>query len=193
VAGERLNVGAVVHPSALVESARIGQGTVIYAFVHVMTGVVIGRNCKIGDHAFLESGVTLGDNVTIKNGVSVWQHVHIADDVFVGPHVAFTNDRYPRRGEVWEPVPTWVEEGVSIGANATVICGVRLGRRCLIAAGAVVTRDVLAHAMVCGNPATQQGWVCHCGRPLTLLAAAATCAHCNRRYSTAHTGIAECA
>jgi UDP-2-acetamido-3-amino-2,3-dideoxy-glucuronate N-acetyltransferase len=184
-------VAAVIHPKALVESDRIGDGTAIYAFAHVMPNVVIGRNCKVGDHAFLESGVTLGDNVTVKNGVSIWQHVHIADNVFVGPHAAFTNDRYPRRAEVWEPVPTWVEEGVSIGANATVVCGVRLGRRCLVAAGAVVTRDVLPHAMVTGNPAAHQGWVCHCGRPLKLLAEEAACGHCNRRYTPAGTGIAE--
>lgn len=180
-----------VHPTALVESDWIGEGTVIYAFAHVMPGAVIGRDCKIGDHVFIESGVTLGDRVTVKNGVSIWEHVHIADGVFLGPDVVLTNDLYPRVGETWQPVETWIEESVTIGANATIVCGVRLGRRAFVGAGAVVLRDVPPHGLVVGNPARQQGWVCHCGRPLAVSGASGDCAGCGRKYDVTETSVIE--
>lgn len=180
-----------VHERALVESDRIGEGTTIYAFAHVMKGAVIGRHCKIGDHVFIESGVTIGDNVTVKNGVSIWEHVHVADNVFLGPSVVLTNDRYPRRGDSWQPTETWIEEGVTVGANATIVCGLRLGRRAFIGAGAVVTHDVPPHALVVGNPARQQGWVCHCGRPLGEEIGGARCAGCGRRWEVTAAGVIE--
>jgi acetyltransferase-like isoleucine patch superfamily enzyme len=180
------------HATALVESDRIGEGTVIWAFAHIMPGAVIGRHCKIGDHVFIESGVTVGDNVTVKNGVSIWDHVHVADNVFLGPDAVLTNDRYPRRADVWTAEETWIEEGVTVGANATIMCGVRLGRRSFIAAGSVVTSDVPPHALVVGTPARQQGWVCHCGRPLeTEVGARVTCKHCGRQYDITSVGITE--
>lgn len=179
------------HEYALVESDQIGEGTTIYAFAHVMAGAVIGRNCKIGGHVFIESGVTLGDNVTVKNGVSIWEHVHVGDNVFLGPHVVLTNDRYPRRDGDWQPMSTWIEEGVTIGANATVVCGVRLGCRAFIGAGAVVTRDVPAQALMAGNPARHQGWVCYCGRPLAVRAALTRCVACGRDYVVDASGVAE--
>jgi acetyltransferase-like isoleucine patch superfamily enzyme len=180
-----------VHERALVESDQIGEGTAIYAFAHVMAGAVIGRDCKIGDHVFVESGVIIGDNVTVKNGVSIWAHVHIGDNVFLGPNVALTNDRYPRRGDTWQPVETWIEEGVTIGANATVVCGVRLGRRCFVGAGAVVTRDVAPYALATRNPARRRGWVCHCGRPLGADVGPARCGGCGRQWDVSATGIGE--
>lgn len=177
-----------IHDRALVETDAIGEGTTIYAFAHVMAGAVIGRDCRLGDHVFVESGATLGDRVTIKNGVSIWTHVHVGDDVFIGPGVVLTNDRYPRRGETWEPAATWIEDGTTVGANATIVCGVRLGQRSFIGAGAVVTRDVPPHALVAGNPARAQGWVCHCGRPLAQGTSVA-CARCGRRYAVSADGV----
>jgi acetyltransferase-like isoleucine patch superfamily enzyme len=181
-----------VHPKALVESDRIGVGTRVWAFAHVMPGVTIGRNCNIGDHAFIESHVTVGDNVTVKNGVAIWEHVHIADNVFLGPNAVLTNDAYPRSRQPFTVSETWIEEGVSVGANATIVCGVRLGTRCLIGAGAVVTSDVAPYALMLGNPARRHGWVCHCARPLAGTGRV-TCAACGRAYVVSETGVQEAA
>ena len=181
------------HEKALVETTEVGSGTRVWAFAHVLEGAVIGRNCNVGDHAFIESHVTIGDNVTIKNGVSVWQHVHVGDNVFLGPNVALTNDRFPRsRDPEWRPEETWIEEGVTIGANATIVCGIRLGRRSFVGAGSVVTRDVPPHAIVFGNPARRHGWACYCGQPLEPNSEGrAACAKCERRYAVAGTGVTE--
>ncbi len=181
-----------IHKNALVETSEIGPGSRVWAFAHVMPDAKIGANCNIGDHSFVESKVTIGDNVTIKNGVSVWQHVHIGDNVFVGPNAVFTNDLFPRsRDAHWEPVETWLEEGVTIGANATIVCGVRLGKRCLIGAGAVVTRDVPPHAVVVGNPARRSGWVCYCGTVLPSPNTTASCSRCGRSYRVTDDGVEE--
>jgi len=152
------------HPSALVDrGAQIGPGTRIWAFAHVMKGARVGRGCNVGDHAFVESGAVVGDEVTIKNGVAVWAQVVLQDRVFVGPHVAFTNDRRPRSRAEWTPEPTLVEHGASIGANATLLCGIRIGRYAMIAGGAVVTKNVAHHTLVAGVPARVLGMVCECG------------------------------
>src|SRR5437867_5711653 len=182
-----------VHPTALVESELVGEGTVVWAFAHVMPDVVIGRHCKIGDHVFIEAGVRLGDHVTVKNGVSIWRHVHIADHVFLGPNAVLTNDRYPRAGaESWDATETWIEEGVTVGANATIVCGVRLGRRAMVGAGAVVAGDVPPHALVVGNPARQRGWVRHWGQPLVADGAAMRCPPpCGRRYESVGPALVE--
>ncbi|MDD5559408.1 acyltransferase [Candidatus Methylomirabilis sp.] len=182
-----------MHKKALVETDRIGEGTRIWAFAHVMSDVTIGRNCNIGDHVFIESHATLGDNVTVKNGVSIWEHVHMADNVFVGPNVTLTNDRFPRRSETgYRAEETWIEEGVTIGANATILCGIRLGRRAFIGAGSVVTHDVAPHALVYGNPARQRGWVCFCGRSLKWnKGECLSCAMCGRRYDVTESGARE--
>ena len=179
-----------IHHKALVETDAIGEGTRVWAFAHVLKNVVIGSHCNIGDHAFIESGVSIGNNVTIKNGVCIWQHVHVADNVFFGPNAVLTNDLAPRsRDTDWTPVETWIEEGVTIGANATVVCGVRLGARCLIGAGAVVTHDVRPHELVYGNPARHGGWVCFCARPLKP--GNATCERCGRKYKVGDAGVEE--
>ena len=178
-----------VHPAAIVESDQIAPGTRVWAFAHVLPGVVIGRNCNIGDHSFIETGAIVGDNVTIKNQVCVWEGVVIEDDVFVGPNVSFTNDRYPRSPrmaharERYSDKANWlahtvVEQGSSIGAGATVLAGITLGRYCLIAAGSVVTEDVEPHALMIGAPARKTGYVCCCGKPLGSKDTTSPCSTC---------------
>jgi len=158
-----------VHPQGLCESDSVGPGTRIWAFAHVLPGAVIGSDCNICDHAFIEGGAAIGSGVTIKNAVLVWDKVTIEDDVFVGPNAVFTNDLRPRAAikrarEAW--LPTLVHRGATIGANATIVCGVTIGEHAFVAAGAVVARDVAPHALVAGNPARFLGWVCTCGERL---------------------------
>ncbi|HLZ09090.1 MAG TPA: acyltransferase [Chloroflexota bacterium] len=171
-----------VHPTALVESAMIGDGTTIWAYCHVLAGAVIGRNCNLGDHCYVEAQATIGDDVVLKNGVSVWSGVAIENRVFVGPNVAFTNDRAPR-AKVFNStvVPTLIREGASLGANATILCGIIVGRYAMVGAGAVVTRDVPDFGLALGNPARVVGHVCQCARRLTFLAGVASC-DCGRSY-----------
>lgn len=187
------------HPLALVESTEIGERTRIWAFAHVMPGVQIGSDCNIGDHAFLESGVVLGNNVTVKNGVAVWVGVQIADNVFLGPNCVFTNDSTPR-AHIKKPTDhlekTWVRENATVGANATVLCGITIGRYAFVGAGAVVTRPVSDFALVVGNPARQVGWMCACARKLPapvalLLGSVSTCRHCYKTYIRIEAGLGE--
>ena len=180
------------HPTALVETAHIGAGTRVWAFAHVMAGAQVGAGCNIGDHAFIESGAVLGDGVTIKNGVCVWEGVTLGHGVFVGPNAVFTNDRRPRSPRL-EAVraryatkawlePTMVREGVTIGANATIVCGITLGEYAFIAAGALVTKTVRPYALMLGAPARQNGWVCRCGARLQRSATGWDCGECDGRY-----------
>jgi acetyltransferase-like isoleucine patch superfamily enzyme len=169
----------------------VGPGTRIWAFAHVLPGAVIGSNCNVGDHCFIEGGVRIGDDVVVKNGVSLWDGVTIENRVFIGPNAAFTNDLFPRARNprsAWEP--TLVREGASIGANATLLCGITVGRYALIGAGAVVTRDVPDFGLVIGNPARQRGFVCRCGQRLTFADAVATCP-CGRGFRTANQRVVE--
>ena len=157
-----------VHPTAVVEDdAVIGEGTRIWHFVHIRRGARIGRNCNIGKGVYIDVGVKISDNVKIQNFVSVYRGVTIEDDVFIGPHATFTNDLYPRSfNENWELIPTIVKKGASIGANATIVCGVTIGEYAMVGAGTVVTKDVPPFGLVYGNPARLKGFVCYCGRPL---------------------------
>jgi acetyltransferase-like isoleucine patch superfamily enzyme len=142
------------HPQALVESASIGSGTRIWAFAHVLPGAVIGSDCNVCDHVFVENDVQVGDRVTIKCGVQLWDGVRLEDDVFVGPNVTFTNDPRPRSKQHLAKYPqTTVCKGASIGANATILPGLTIGQHAMVGAGAVVTRSVPPHALVVGNPA----------------------------------------
>jgi acetyltransferase-like isoleucine patch superfamily enzyme len=155
-----------------------------------MEGACIGKDCNIGDHAFIESGAIIGDRVTIKNGAMIWNGVVIEDDAFIGPGVLFTNDKHPRsprsevaaeryrKTECWL-APTRVHRGASIGAGAIILCGVELGVYSTVGAGAVVTRDVPLQRLVLGNPARVAGWVCRCGATLSESTA---CAQCKRTY-----------
>ena len=153
---------AYVHPTAEVDPrAVIGPGTSIWNWTKVREGARVGAGCHIGQGVYIDRDVAVGDGCKIQNGVSVYLGVTLGDHVFVGPHATFTNDRVPRAssGDNWEVVPTVVEDHASVGANATIVCGVRLGRACMVGAGAVVTRDVAPHALVVGNPARVVGWV----------------------------------
>ncbi len=148
------------HPNALCESDQIGDGTRIWAFVHVLPGAVIGKDCNICDGVFVEGNVVVGNRVTVKSGVQLWNGTRLADDVFVGPNATFTNDRFPRSGQHLESFPeTVVEAGASIGANATLLPGVRIGSGAMVGAGAVITRSVPPNAIVVGNPARIVGYV----------------------------------
>ena len=161
--------GVFVHPMGLCESSTVGAGTRVWAFAHVLSGAVIGSDCNIGDHAFIEGGARLGSGVTVKNAVLIWDGVTIGDDVFLGPNVVFTNDLHPRAfapRDTWALSPTEVRQGATIGANATVVCGVIIGEYAFIGAGSVVNRDVVPHALVAGNPARRIAWVCQCGERL---------------------------
>lgn len=170
-----------VHEKGLCESDTVGEGTRIWAFAHVMAGAVVGRDCNLCDHSFVETGARIGDRVTVKNGVQVWDRVELGDEVFVGPNATFTNDLRPRvafRTPSEDFLPTRVEKGATIGANATIVCGTTIGAGAFVAAGSVVTRDVAAFALVAGNPARRIGWVCACGERLD----AALACRCGRRY-----------
>ena len=142
------------HPQALVESDRVGGGTRIWAFAHVLPGAVIGRDCNICDHVFIENDVVVGDRVTVKCGVQLWDGVTLEDDVFVGPNATFTNDRFPRSKQYPERFPrTVIRAGASIGANATILPGIEIGQGAMVGAGAVVTRNVPPGVVVTGSPA----------------------------------------
>src|ERR1700722_276299 len=172
-----------VHPRALVdEGAKIGSGTRVWAFAHIVKGAVVGENCNICDHTFIEGKVCLGDRVTLKCGVFLWDGVEAEDDVFIGPAAAFVNDLRPRSKNVnWKCTATLLKEGCSIGANATVLAGVTIGRFAMVSAGAVVTRDVSDFALVVGNPARFRRWLCQCGENLCFVKTSAVC-FCGRRY-----------
>ncbi|MEW6729909.1 MAG: acyltransferase [Acidobacteriota bacterium] len=171
------------HETALVESDQIGNGTRIWAYVHVMRGAIIGEHCNICDHSFIESGAVIGNNVTIKNGVSVWDKVTIEDGVFLGPNAALTNDRWPRsRNPDWQVSETLIGRGATIGANATIVCGIRIGAYAMVGAGAVITHDIPAYALCYGNPARVHGWVCVCAHKLDFASRQAICEKCGRRY-----------
>jgi UDP-2-acetamido-3-amino-2,3-dideoxy-glucuronate N-acetyltransferase len=146
----------MAHPLALVESDEIGEETRIWAFAHVMKDARIGRGCNIGEQCYIEQGATLGNNVTVKNGVNVWTGVTIEDNVFLGPNCVLTNDPNPRayiKKSADSLVETLIRSNATIGANATIVCGVTIGRYAFIGAGAVVIRSVPDFALVVGNPA----------------------------------------
>jgi acetyltransferase-like isoleucine patch superfamily enzyme len=170
-----------VHPHALCESDDVGPRTRVWAFAHVMKGAVVGADCNVGDHAFIESGARVGDRVIVKNNALIWDKVTLEDDVFVGPNAVFTNDFNPRVAYKNPPerfLPTLVRRGATIGANATIVCGVTIGTQAFVGAGTVVIRDVAPHALVVGNPARRIGWVCECSKKLSTQLVCA----CGRRY-----------
>jgi acetyltransferase-like isoleucine patch superfamily enzyme len=181
-----------IHPSAIVEDgASIGPRTRVWHRSHIRTGSTIGADCTIGFAVYVDVGAVVGDRCKIQNHVSLYRGVVLEADVFVGPSATFTNDLYPRaNSQDWEVVPTHVRRGASIGANATVVCGVELGAWSMVGAGSVVTRDVPPHALVAGAPARLHGWVCVCGARLAGVDGALepTCGRCGRGTSGVVTG-----
>ena len=180
-----------VHESAYVDAgARIGKGTKIWHFCHVMPGAQIGDRCSLGQNVVVMSGTRIGNNVKIQNNVSIYEGVELDDDVFCGPSMVFTNVINPRshvsrRNEFQK---TRVRRGVSIGANATILCGVTLGEYAFVGAGAVVTTDVLPYALMIGVPARRVGWMCQCGERLPD-GGVGTCKACGIRYERSGDGI----
>lgn len=155
-----------VHESSYLDQpCRVGAGTRIWHFCHVMKDSVIGRDCVLGQNVLVASGVRIGDGCKIQNNVSLYTGVVLEDGVFCGPSVVFTNVVNPRSEIVRKDEfrPTLVRRGASIGANATIVCGLTLGEYCFVGAGAVVTRDVADYALVVGNPARPRGFMCRCG------------------------------
>ena len=158
-----------VHESSYVDDgAKIGEGTKIWHFCHIQSGAVIGKNCSLGQNVNVANNVHIGDGVRIQNNVSIYEGVEIEDNVFCGPSCVFTNVTTPRAHFPVHGVyaRTRVREGASLGANCTVVCGHTIGRSALIAAGAVVTRDVKDYALMAGVPARRIGWVCESGKRL---------------------------
>jgi UDP-2-acetamido-3-amino-2,3-dideoxy-glucuronate N-acetyltransferase len=194
-----------VHPTAVVDDgAEIGAGTKVWHFCHVCSGAQIGRKCVLGQNVMIDRGVSIGSNVKIQNNVAVYTGVSVADHCFLGPSCVFTNvttprSAFPRTDPVVDYVRTVLELGASVGANATIRCGVTLGAWCLIGSGAVVTRDVLPHAVMAGVPAQQLGWACICGDMLErdgqahayLGDGSYTCrdSRCRREYRIAGTDV----
>lgn len=157
-----------IHPSALVENEEIGSGTRIYAFVHILPGAVIGAECNINDHCFIEGDVILGDRVTVKCGNYLWDGLRVEDDVFLGPNVVYTNDINPRSKQYPESFKQIrISRGASIGANSVLKGGITIGQYAMVGMGAVVTKDIPDYGLVYGNPARMHGYVCRCGSKLS--------------------------
>lgn len=172
------------HANALIdEGVSVGKGSRVWAFAHLATGAIVGEDCNICDHTFLEGGVRLGNRVTVKCGVYLWNGVVVEDDVFIGPAAVFTNDDRPRsRKYLAADLKTRLREGCSIGANSTTLPNLTIGRWAMVGAGAVVTHDVPDHALVVGNPARWREWVCRCGEKLTPAAGGLLNCQCGRSY-----------
>lgn len=183
-----------IHESSYVdEGAKIGNGSKIWHFCHVMGGAEIGERCNLGQNVVVMSGTRLGNNVKVQNNVSIYEGVELEDDVFCGPSMVFTNVINPRShvSRKHEYQRTLVRRGASIGANATIVCGVTIGEYAFVGAGAVVTNDVRDYELVVGVPARNKGWVCQCGEALDTrgryrslaVDLTITCEHCGTRYA----------
>lgn len=185
------NLDYFMHESTCIDyPCQIGKGTKIWHFSHIMKDCVIGENCNIGQNVVISPSCKVGNNVKIQNNVSVYTGVTLEDDVFCGPSSVFTNVINPRshisRKDQYKN--TLVGRGASIGANATIVCGVTLGQYCFIGAGSVITRDIPDYALVYGNPARLRGWVCRCGEKLDFILSeeerrATNCISCGRKYT----------
>ena len=161
-------MGIYIHPTAEVsDKANIGDGTKIWNNAQVREDCIIGENCIISKNDYIDTKVVMGNRVKVQNNVNIYHGVTIEDDVFLGPSMTFTNDLFPRAFNAkWRITETLVKKGASIGANATIICGVTIGEYATVGSGSVVTKNVPSHGLVVGNPARQIGWVCECGYKL---------------------------
>ncbi|MFH1387056.1 MAG: acyltransferase [bacterium] len=176
------------HETAIVdEPVEIGEGTRIWHFSHVSSGAKIGKKCKLGQNVYVQNNVKIGNYCKIQNNVSVYGGVELEDYVFCGPSMVFTNVLNPRCRQPQETADkyskTRVKEGASLGANCTIVCGVTIGKNAFVGAGSVVTKDVPDYALVHGNPAKLQGWICECGGKLEFDLNKAECSSCSKKYS----------
>ena len=184
-----------VHPSSFVDhGARVGQGTQIWHFSHILKGAHIGKNCKIGQNVVVSSTAVVGNHVKIQNNVSIYDGVVLEDYVFCGPSCVFTNIWNPRsaiaRNSAKFYKKTFVRYGATIGANATILCGIEIGRFAFIGAGAVVTKDVAAYTLVYGNPAQVHGWMCECAEKIKFVKNKGQCSVCTKQYQKTKDGVA---
>lgn len=176
-----------IHPLSEVQSKRIGKNTVIWQYVIILPGATIGSDCNINAFCFIENDVIIGNDVTIKCGVHIWDGITLENNVFVGPNVTFINDKYPRsKLYPQEFIKTYIEEGASIGANSTIMAGLRIGRYAMIGAGSVVTKNVPANTIWFGIPARQRGFVCNCGH---VLDKSSKCHKCGLKYKVVNNKI----
>ena len=181
-----------VHESSYIdEDVQIGEGTRVWFFCHVQKGASIGRHCSLGQNVNVANNVTIGDGCKIQNNVSVYEGVELEDFVFCGPSMVFTNDltpraKYPKGHENYKK--TTLRTGATIGANATIVCGHNIGKWAMVAAGSVVTKDVLDYALVAGTPARQIGWVCECGQQLK---SDSLICECGKKYQKTERGLIE--
>jgi acetyltransferase-like isoleucine patch superfamily enzyme len=148
-----------IHSTSQVDSTEIGEGTKIWQYSVILSGSRIGKNCNINFSCFIENGVILGNNVTVKSGIYLWEGIECEDDVFLGPNVVFTNDIYPRSKNYKEPIKTLIKKGASIGANSTVLAGVKVGKYAMTGIASVITRDIPDYALYYGNPAKFKCWI----------------------------------
>ena len=170
----------MIHPTAEVQTQHIGAGTSVWQYCIILKGARVGSNCNINCHVFIENDVVVGDNVTVKPGVQLWDGIRLEDNVFVGPNATFTNDLLPRSKHYPDTFQqTVIRQGASVGANATIVAGITIGRYAMIGAGSVVTRSIPDHTIWYGNPARFKGYVCQCGQKL---AEDRTCGQCGESY-----------
>lgn len=182
----------MIHPTAVVEDgAHVGVGTRIWHHSHIRAGARVGDNCNLGFSVYVDTDAVVGDNVKLQNHVSIYHGVTLEYGVFVGPHTTFTNDRYPRAitpdgaavsDEDWQPIPTLVKYGASIGANATILAGVTIGRWAMVAASALVSHDVPDYGLVVGVPARLVGYACACGHTMRYEDRHWVCPHCDATH-----------
>lgn len=170
-----------IHSTAEVsEKAQIGKGCKIWNQAQIREGAVLGENCIVSKNVYIDENVLIGNRVKIQNNVNVYHGVTVEDDVFLGPSMTFTNDMYPRAfNSDWKITETFIKRGASIGANATIRCGITIGEYAVIGAGSVVVKDVMPHELVAGNPARRIGWVCKCGFKLN---GEYKCLKCGNQY-----------
>ena len=184
-----------VHPTSIIdEDVVIGEGTKVWHFSHVQKGARIGENCSLGQNVNVSNNVTIGNGCKLQNNVSLYEGVELEDYVFCGPSCVFTNDltpraKYPKGHANYKK--TLIKKGASIGANATIVCGHTVGEWALIGAGAVVTSNVSAHALMLGVPARQKGWACECGQVLNKEGDTFICKDCGRKYALVNDELKE--
>jgi UDP-2-acetamido-3-amino-2,3-dideoxy-glucuronate N-acetyltransferase len=184
-------VASEVHPTAIVEAAaQLGDGVRIWHWVHVRSGAVIGEGTSIGQGCYI-GAVTIGRGCRIQNHVSLFDGVTLEDDVFLGPSCVFTNVKHPRAhvSRKHAYAPTVIGRGATIGANATIVCGVSIGAHAMIGAGAVITHDVPPHGLMIGTPARRVGWACRCGETLPAPGPHVRCLHCGDAYQLSETSL----